>query len=60
MRRRPPARAWALGVLAVCALFSGCTIQDMLRATLGGRDSNEAYLNKVNPKNQVSFAPDER
>jgi hypothetical protein len=45
----------ALAALAVCLLLTGCTIQDALRATLGGRDSNEAQLNRINPKNQVSF-----
>lgn len=54
MRRRPRT-AVALALLAVCLLVAGCTIQDALRATLGGRDSNEAHLNRINPKNQVSF-----
>lgn len=53
--RRRPRPQLALAVLAVCLLLAGCTIQDALRATLGGRDSNEAHLNRINPKNQVSF-----
>ncbi len=42
-------------LLCACVLLAGCTIQDVLRATLGGRDSNEAALNRINQKNSVSF-----
>jgi len=55
IRRRPPRPLLTLAALVACLLLAGCTIQDALRATLGGRDSNEAQLNRINPKNQVSF-----
>jgi hypothetical protein len=44
--------------VALCLAMSGCTIQDVFRATLGGRNSDEAYLNRVNPRNNAPFAPE--
>ena len=52
------ARFWPALWIA-CLLLAGCTIQDVLRATLGGADSNEAHMNKINPKNQ-SFFPNDK
>jgi hypothetical protein len=41
------------------ALSSGCTIQDVFRSTLGGVDSDQASLNKVNPSNEFSYPQDD-
>jgi hypothetical protein len=47
-------------VAAILALaVVGCTIQDVFRSTLGGVNSDQASLNKVNPMNDQSFPQDE-
>lgn len=51
-------RSLKLMAVALCLAMSGCTIQDVFRATLGGRNSDEAYLNRVNPRNNAPFAPE--
>ncbi len=45
------------GVIASLVLSAacGCTIQDVLRATAGGVNSDRAALNKINSANQYSF-----
>jgi hypothetical protein len=41
----------ALLLLTMTASLSGCAIEDLF----GGRNSDERYLNKVNPGNQRTF-----
>jgi hypothetical protein len=38
---------------------AGCTIQDVFRSTLGGVNSDQASLNKINPSNDTSFPQDD-
>ena len=50
-----------VALLLLCAALasSGCTIENAMRGLFGGRNSDEVYLNRVNPRNTVSFAPDQ-
>jgi len=41
--------------VAAVLLAGGCTIQDVFRTTLGGVNSDQATLNKVNPSNEHSY-----
>jgi hypothetical protein len=56
----PIAMSRCVVLLLLCAVLasSGCTIENAMRGLLGGRNSDEVYLNRVNPRNTVSFAPD--
>jgi hypothetical protein len=49
----------ALAVVTISVTCSGCTIQDVFRSTLGGVNSDQASLNKVNPMNDQSYPQDE-
>jgi hypothetical protein len=55
---RPTITSLAL-TAAVVLSSGGCTIQDVFRATLGGVNSDQAALNKVNPANEYSYPHDD-
>ena len=44
---------------AVVLSSGGCTIQDVFRTTMGGVNSDQASLNKVNPSNEYSYPQDD-
>lgn len=43
-------------LLLACA---GCSIQDVFRSTLGGVNSDQASLNKINSSNEYSYPQDD-
>jgi hypothetical protein len=62
-RRLPITASSSIAAVVVTAtmvlLAGGCTIQDVFRTTLGGVNSDQASLNKVNPSNEYSYPQDD-
>ncbi len=51
-----PMSRFALAAATICLVCCGCSIQDVFRSTLGGVNSDQASLNKMNDQ---SYAQDD-
>lgn len=59
MPQIPVTPRFPLMIAAICLACCGCSIQDVFRSTLGGVNSDQASLNKVNPMNDQSYPHDD-
>jgi hypothetical protein len=48
-----------IGAAILLLACAGCSIQDVFRSTLGGVNSDQASLNKINPSNGHSYPEDD-